>query len=309
MNNIKKTENYLKNLNINLSPQQDQTIFDNLNKILKESKNQPAAKTQPNIWRITMNSKITKFTAAAVIIIGVIIGLWIEAGVSSKVYGMNDVPEMIKKAKFIHTRAWISDLEILPTKILGEEDHDKHYIEEWYDLENERYRSIRFGELEIEDNLAMKIEIINDGQYEMQIEHGLKTGQFLRRSKDKQKLAMHNVINRFLNRITLTPDELHDCDRIDDEVIEGTAYDIWQYDTSDDVLKTETIFKFWVSPDTGKIRKIRRWNNGDITGGTWQLTFEQEIEIDIAIPEGIFDTIPPTGYHMDNTKETANFLK
>jgi len=78
MNDIKKTENYLKNLNINLNPQQDQRICDNLHKILKElkeSKNQPAAKTQPHIWRKTMKSKITKFTAAALIIIALIIGI------------------------------------------------------------------------------------------------------------------------------------------------------------------------------------------------------------------------------------------
>ena len=51
------------------------TFVVHITKTLEEPGKTKPALTEPNIWRIIMKTKITKFATAAVIIIGVIIGI------------------------------------------------------------------------------------------------------------------------------------------------------------------------------------------------------------------------------------------
>jgi hypothetical protein len=66
-------EKLVKKLRYQSSEERRQKIFDNAAAVLDDK--QKSAETQPNIWRIIMQSKMTKFAAAAVIIIGVLIGI------------------------------------------------------------------------------------------------------------------------------------------------------------------------------------------------------------------------------------------
>ena len=64
---------FFKNAGLTTDPAKDKAVFDKLLKA-SETKNKKPAETQLNIWRIIMQSKITKLTAAAaIILVGMII--------------------------------------------------------------------------------------------------------------------------------------------------------------------------------------------------------------------------------------------
>ncbi|MHC5076254.1 MAG: hypothetical protein ACYTFM_07485, partial [Planctomycetota bacterium] len=71
--NPKDIDNLIKKLNLQTSAELDSKINDQIDALAESQKPKPA--TQPNIWRMIMKSKITKLTAAAVIIIAVLIGI------------------------------------------------------------------------------------------------------------------------------------------------------------------------------------------------------------------------------------------
>lgn len=67
-------ENRIKNANIVINGETDKKIFNHILQSFKKSKAYESATAPPNMWRIIMKSKITKYAAVAVIIIGVIVG-------------------------------------------------------------------------------------------------------------------------------------------------------------------------------------------------------------------------------------------
>lgn len=68
--NIKKL---IQNASIKTNPKVNKAVLDSLLDELDKSKEKDSAILQPNVWRIIMKSQITKFAAAAVIIIAVVL--------------------------------------------------------------------------------------------------------------------------------------------------------------------------------------------------------------------------------------------
>ena len=66
-------EQFVKNLRQPADADTKQRILDNVLQVMDESQKPTSAKQQPNIWRIIMKSRITKLSAAAVIIVAVLI--------------------------------------------------------------------------------------------------------------------------------------------------------------------------------------------------------------------------------------------
>ena len=66
---------YVENLPATTSAELNERVLGNLMETFEESKKKKSSAIQPNIWRIIMKSRITKFVAAAVIIIAVLIGI------------------------------------------------------------------------------------------------------------------------------------------------------------------------------------------------------------------------------------------
>lgn len=71
----KNIEKLIKNIGIDTNVKMDKAVLDDVLKALENSKKTKSAAIQPNIWRIIMKSKITKLATAAVIIIGILIGI------------------------------------------------------------------------------------------------------------------------------------------------------------------------------------------------------------------------------------------
>jgi len=68
--NIKQS---IKKLNITAGPELHDRVLGSLLKTMEESTKQPSTATRPDIWRIAMKDRITKFAVAAVIIIAVLV--------------------------------------------------------------------------------------------------------------------------------------------------------------------------------------------------------------------------------------------
>jgi hypothetical protein len=202
-----------------------------------------------------------------VLIIAFIIGVWPEADVTSKVYGISDVPELLRNAKTIHAKGWIT-LE----NVRGQVDQDRHDVEEWIDIEKGRYRTIGFMGVRVlpePHSYWSKCEMVNNGQYRMYIDHGFKRVDFSRLSDFRQKLATRNAADLFLERISLSPGELDGFIRAKEERIDGMNFYVWQKITIDAVQGIDWKSKYWVSPSTGKLRKRQGWTKRETTGGKW----------------------------------------
>lgn len=70
----------------------------------EELKKEKTAKIMPNVWRIFMKSKITKFAAAAVIIIAVGLLLQTPGGLVSTAYALQDTIEAYNSIRWLHIK-------------------------------------------------------------------------------------------------------------------------------------------------------------------------------------------------------------
>jgi hypothetical protein len=112
MRSAEETERLMKQFckatkgSVKTSRKMDRGVLDDALAAYGKSKKKPAA-TQPNVWRIIMDSTVTKLAAAAVIIVAVSIGLGIFSGPDqqqeyevTKGYGEPKVEPTVQKAAF-----------------------------------------------------------------------------------------------------------------------------------------------------------------------------------------------------------------
>jgi hypothetical protein len=256
------------------------------------------------IWKTVVKSRITRFAAgAAAVILMSVIGLWVERGMTSKVYGMNDVASVLRKARTIHIRSWFNARE--PADPCGEPD-----LDDWIDLEKGRHRKTIFffgsgGSGKTSDKRPF--EHVFDGKYRMEINHISRTVTYCRLSNSQQRVVVRKEFELALERVLLEPDDIGHFEKIGQEKIDGVNYDIWE---SRDAYtnggpETKFTYLFWVSPGSGQLKRTQSWLNSARTEGKWTLEYEVKIDLNADPPGGTFDTVPPEGYRERNTKETA----
>ncbi|MFC1783742.1 hypothetical protein ACFL02_09205, partial [Planctomycetota bacterium] len=103
MNPTDNIEKFIKNSTLNTNPQMDESV---LNEILTAQEKSTSVGNQPSIWRIIMKNRITKFTAAAVIIIAVIMVLYSfngSVGITTSAFAS----ELAQVQKNMHNKSWI----------------------------------------------------------------------------------------------------------------------------------------------------------------------------------------------------------
>jgi len=75
MKHTKNIEKIIQKINVTPDARMDQKILDDILLAQEKSKKTPSADKSPNIWRIIIKNKMTKFAAAAVIILAALIGI------------------------------------------------------------------------------------------------------------------------------------------------------------------------------------------------------------------------------------------
>ncbi len=259
---------------------------------------------QPRSWRYKiMHSKalkwLTPLAAAAVILIALV--LWPDTGVT-KVYGMADVPELFYTADTIHMKGKLffpspgSDKEPLAV--------DADY---WLDLKNNRWRKTDPVVCTSPEGMKINISetICDGGDYEITINHTEKKVFYGKVSEYKKLLFTHQNAYTLL-QLACGDVELFDSYQlIGQEEIEGQMYNIWEACLSQDGFP-DVKMQSWLSPETGDFAKVKIWMQMG-TEEEWCQRLDIElIERNVEIPQEIFSLIPPDGYALENTKETAN---
>ena len=265
---------------------------------------------QIKIWRIIMKSQITKFAAAAVVIAAVLTGIYLFGGSfdgSSVAYGITDVPELINKAKTIHIKGWV----YFPARQNGGETA-KLELEYWFDVENGRYRLYKPGGIDKDTGEPKYYTTVSDGQYVMSeiYYHPVKgkpwkSISFTKLSPFKARLEAYKISYAVLMQMFGNMDQIKGSAKVGQEKIEGTVFDIWEnefYFSDGRGAKVKT----WLAPDSGDVERILFWQKRRKDDPNWRLVFDlHTIELNVVTPPGIFNTEPPKGYKLDNTKETA----
>lgn len=269
-------------------------------------------KNKPIIRRFVMN-RFTKFAAAAVIIIAALVAIHRFGGsidVTTPAYGITDVPRLIKTAKTIHMKGWL----YYPKTPENAGEPAKLKFEYWFDIENGRYRTFNPGGIDKDTGQARYYRTtISDGQYIMgETYHRPAKGKpwksisFTKLSPFKARLEAYKNSHKSLMRMFGNIDQIKGSAKVGQEEIDGTVFDIWQ---NEFYLADGRAIKMRISlaPDSGKIGRALFWQKQRKNDPNWRLAGDYyTIELDVAPPAGIFNTEPPDGYILDNTKETAH---
>jgi hypothetical protein len=246
-------------------------------------------------------SRFTKLAAAAVIIIGVLAGVYyLGSSVvpTTPAYGITDVPELFQTAKTIHMKGRMYFLLSKPGHQQSSVDADY-----WLDIENGKWRLTHPGYSTSPEGIKIHVsENISDGEYEMHVNHTDKTASFSKLSPFQRRLFTRKNIYTFLELLYVNF-ALFDYIKVGQEVIDGAVFDIWE-GTREDNLGNKMKLKTWLSPTTGNFARLKSWTQKEDGSLVKQMEIDS-VERDIEIPYEIFATEAPAGYALSNTKDTA----
>ena len=272
---------------------------------------------QSNIRRIVMN-RLTKFAAAAAIIIAVLLGLNYFSdsfGLASPAYGINEAFNLYRNARTFHIKGWTffhkdghagQELRGLP-------------FETWTDKENDLSRNWQpAGFFDSDPDQPMYFLTISDGQYIMETIHytyaedgtHYPMASFTKLSPFQLRRKHHKTTMSDSDRlfgIYDNPDQIAGFVKIGQEQMDGEIMDIWQGEvTAPGKTVPYKKIKIWLSPASGRIARIFMWTNREKNTVHW-LPFRDThtIEYNVSPPPDCFKTEPPPGYKYENTKETA----
>lgn len=119
MRSARNIENLIKNLDLDIdtNTKMDRAILGELFEAQENSKKTKSALIVPEIWRTVMKSRITKLTAAAVIIVAMLIGIYLFGGsIDGTSLAWADV---VRQMQQIRTATWTETGEASPPKIEG----------------------------------------------------------------------------------------------------------------------------------------------------------------------------------------------
>ena len=251
---------------------------------------------KPLVRRIIMN-RFTKLTAAAVIIIAVILSITFLDKSVTPAYGITDLPELFEQAKIIHIRGWRHYPELAQ---LGKPE-PKVALENWIDFENAKMRLSCPGYTYTTKTIEIN-EVVSDGEYKMHINHTNKSVTFTKLTEFRRQFDFRVQSETFFGPEWWDPQKFEEFALIGEEDIDGATFQIWQ---GDEIINGRPFIrtKIWLSPTSGKLGRVHVWRMED---DQWKLIYQiDEFEIDAVCPPGVFNTDAPIGYTIKNAKETA----
>ena len=291
----------------------DETLIENvMSRIDSKSTASPSAVTTQNIWRTIMKSPITKFAAAAAIIIAGLIAINYFGGpihITPQVYGLTEALKLCENANTIHIKGWA----FLHT---GDDTQLERFpFELWFDKKNGQFRDWRpvswFGDYTTET--PKYYLTVSDGQFIME------TSCYTSFDDNKvHPVVSFTKLSPFQQRLwirTMEPfpafianlDQVKGFTKVGQERIKDRLADIWQGEITA-AGKTIPFIKkkIWLSPETGEIVRIFTWRNAEENSIRWVSSRDADtIEYNVVPPADCFSTESPEGYKLVNTKETA----
>jgi len=245
----------------------------------------------PSIRSMIMKSPITKYAAAAMIILTVIVGLrYFQSGPA---YGITDLPGLLGKAKTVHAtiKRFSNDEEL--------------HSEFWYDLENGRMYRYFEGRTSWRAGKYVT-ETIWDNEYITRINHKSKTVTFEKLLASQHALNVQVISDMALKMALQGIQYLDQYTKVGRGQIEGQSYDIWQREFQSVDSGLGFRYEIWVSPTRGDIGRTRRWGKYGRSGREWILESEiEKVETNVFPPENLFTMEAPEGYALENSRASA----
>lgn len=101
MRPAEETERLIRNVPVNTNVQRDDEILDDVLNTFEQSQNTQSASSQPNLWRIIMKSRVSKF-AAAIIVVGVVLSFLASERLNTPAWAIEQTIEAIKDLRSIY---------------------------------------------------------------------------------------------------------------------------------------------------------------------------------------------------------------
>jgi hypothetical protein len=300
MRSAENVENFIKRVCLKASTQMHERTLNDALEAQEKSRKTQSAEIGPNVWRIIMKSRITKLAASAAII--VIAAFAIHQFTSTTVvYGVTEVLELCKKAGSIH----IQGRSFYPDFPEQNQAQQAIGFEVWLDIKNGRSRVKSAGRVTKDGQTTFNYyENVIDGHYRMRVDHSKKSVTYYKIDKTDQQKVIAPDFDFQLKQMFGDPDQIEAYALTGSEQIDDSMYDIWQAEIQPDPDSQIWLrIKMWLSPISGEIGRVVTRQSRD--RAAWFRTYEiDRIERNVSFPDGFFETEPPEGYLVHNTKET-----
>jgi len=106
MKPTEKIEKLLETMTVTPAPQKDRQMLNAILQAQAESKQQPSAPPEPGKWRIIMHSKLTKFAAAAMILIAAVLSLTLLDKTVTPAYAIEQTIQALHSMRTIHVKLY-----------------------------------------------------------------------------------------------------------------------------------------------------------------------------------------------------------
>jgi outer membrane lipoprotein-sorting protein len=302
MNPTDDMKKLFKNAAISTNPKADEMVFDKVLTAQEKAMKAKPAISGSHIRTTIMKSRIIKLAAAAVIIFAAVLSITILDKSATPAYAVTDLPGLFEQAKVIHIQGWqyfgghrmSNGKKIPPVE-----------IDNWIDLENGRSRHTGTG-LSINKNgvRVTVAETISNGQYQVNLDHTKKDVTFFKISNYQRMLNAYLISKLMYGQMFSEIKQLQNFEKVGWEQIDEVVYDIWQSEMTHAVTEHANRFKYWLSPNSGKLGRVQMWSKAN--NDQWELNYDySEIDYDVEVPDGVFAMEIPEGYTLKNTMETA----
>lgn len=261
-----------------------------------------------------MKNRITKFATIASIVLVFVLGVIFLDKSATPVYGITEALNLYKNAETIHIHGWA----YIPTKSKEKQEFVKVPFEHWFDVENGCYKIIKPGGIDEKTGSPKYLTTISDGEYIMsEVYHYPVNGEpsksvrFQKLTEFQSRLQAHNNSYNFIMQMFGGIDKIQGFSNVGNETIKGRKCYIWQGEIATPHPQGHRLarIKGWISHDTGELLKVQTWMEVPDTD-SWSPMFEiDQIDLNIELPQGLFETEPPQGCEVDITKEDAPFAE
>jgi len=296
--------------NVNVRVQYDDRIMSGAFAAIEESGKRKSAALQLNAWRIIMRSKITKLSTAAAVILITIFAITVLDRSASPAYGIREALNLYKNSDTVHIHGW----GYLPTKSKDKQEFVKVPFEHWFDVEKGCYRITKPGDIDENTGEPRYFTTISDGLYIMSEVYKYpldgepyKAVRFKKLTEFQSRLQAYNNSYSLIMQMFGGINTIKSFTKVGNETIKGINCDIWQgqIKTPSPQGTTQAKIKGWICPDTGELLKVQTWRKAS-DADSWSPMFEIDmIELDVELPQGLFETKPPSDCQVENTKEDA----
>jgi len=114
MNAAENIERFIKDIKIQTNQEADEAVLADILEAHRQSKQSASAAFHPNIWRIIMNSKITKLATAAAIIIVVALSITFLDKSVTPAYAIEQTIQASHSVQYLHVKAFMVSISDEP---------------------------------------------------------------------------------------------------------------------------------------------------------------------------------------------------